>query len=160
METAEGTTMTEDTDSRVVVGVDGSPSSIEALRWAARYSELSGETLHVVTAWAYPDQPTPFGVVPDLPLPPDPSAEARKRLDDTITEVLGPERSRSVLAEVRAGHAAAVLLDTSRGAEVLVVGSRGRSAFKGTLLGSVSEHCVHHARCPVVVVHSFKGPAS
>src|SRR5579872_4629000 len=145
-------TMNENSESRIVVGVDGSESSIDALKWAARQAEMTGATLHVVTAWAYPDQPTPFGIVPELPLGPDPLTEARERLENAIVSALGPHPSVEVTAEVLSGHVPPVLLHAARDAELLVVGSRGRGAFAGMLLGSVSEHCVHHAGCPVVVV--------
>jgi nucleotide-binding universal stress UspA family protein len=148
--------MTKNAESKIVVGVDGSESSIGALKWAARQAELTGATLHVVTAWAFPEEPTPFEIVPHLPLGPDRLAEPREELDKTIVAVLGSHPSITVIPEVRSGHVVPVLLDAARDADLLVVGSRGRGAFAGMLLGSVSEHCVHHARCPVLVVRSIK----
>jgi nucleotide-binding universal stress UspA family protein len=50
------------------------------------------------------------------------------------------------------GHPAQVLLDASAGAELLVIGSRGHGGFVGAMLGSVGQHCVHHATCPVVII--------
>jgi nucleotide-binding universal stress UspA family protein len=76
-----------------------------------------------------------------------------KVLDDTIAEVAAQlERPVTVLARVVEGHPTQVLLDAATGAELLVVGSRGHSTFAGLLLGSVSQHCVQHTPCPVVVV--------
>jgi nucleotide-binding universal stress UspA family protein len=58
----------------------------------------------------------------------------------------------TIVSLVVEGHAAAVLVERSEGADLLVVGTRGHGRFTGMLLGSVSEHCVIHARCPVLVV--------
>ena len=63
--------MTDEPESTIVVGVDGSEPSIEALRWAARQAEVTSAALHVVTAWSFPNEPTPFDIVPDLPPRPD-----------------------------------------------------------------------------------------
>jgi len=137
---------------KIVAGVDGSESSIAALRWAARQAELTGATLHVVTAWSYPEHPTPFGIVPDLPLSADALSDARQKLVEVVGAELGGHVGITVHTEVVHGNAAPVLLDAARDADLLVVGSRGQGAFAGMLLGSVSEHCVRHATCPVVVV--------
>jgi nucleotide-binding universal stress UspA family protein len=143
-----------DASRSIVVGVDGSDSSLRALSWAARQAELTGFLLQAVTVWSYPDQPTPFGIVPDLRQPGRAVSEARRRLE----EVTAAERSHHHLGELRTdvvdGAPAAVLVEAARGAELLVVGSRGRGALMGMLLGSVSEHCVRYAPCPVVVVRS------
>ena len=137
---------------RVVVGVDGSECSVRALRWAARDAELTGAVLEVITAWTFPEHAAPLGVVVRLPWPEDLMAQAREALDALIErELPGCDRAR-VQAQVIRGSAAAVLLEASRDADLLVVGNRGRGAFAELLLGSVSEHCVRHAPCPVVVV--------
>jgi len=144
--------MTEVPKSRIVVGVDGSESSIDALRWAARQAELTGATLYVITAWAYPNEPTPFGIVPDVPLPPDHLTEVHAKLDELIEQTLQPPATAEVRSEVVEGHAASVLVDCAGGADLLVLGCRGRGALAEMVLGSVSEHCVRHAPCPVVVI--------
>lgn len=144
--------MAEGERPRIVVGVDGSVPSIEALRWAARQAQLVGATLHVVTAWSYPEYPTPFGIVPELPLGPDPLAEARVRLDRAIAANLGRRPSVEVRAQVVSGVPVPVLLEKADGAALLVLGSRGRGAFAGMVLGSVSIHCLGRASCPVAVV--------
>ena len=137
---------------RVVVGVDGSECSLRALRWAARDAELTGAVLEVITAWTFPEHAAPLGVVVRLPWPEDLMAQAREALDALIErELPGCDRTR-VQAQVIRGSAAAVLLEAARDADLLVVGNRGRGAFAELLLGSVSEHCVRHAPCPVVVV--------
>jgi len=77
--------------------------------------------------------------------------DARKRIDVVISEEVAPADSHLVTTRVVHGHPAQVLLDAADGAALLVVGSRGHGGFAGTLLGSVSQHCVYHARCPVLV---------
>jgi nucleotide-binding universal stress UspA family protein len=139
--------------STVVVGVDGSESSLDALRWAARQARLTGASLEVVTAWTFPDVATPFGIVPDMSGESDPEGDARVRLDEAVGDVLGEDPEIALRTSVVLGTAAQALLDASRDADLLVVGSRGLGAFTGMLLGSVSEHCVRHAKGPVVVVH-------
>ncbi|HVA06495.1 MAG TPA: universal stress protein [Acidimicrobiales bacterium] len=139
-------------DAKIVVGVDGSDGSIDALRWAARQAELTGAKLHVVTAWAFPEHRTPFGIVFDIAESADPTARARSKLDDLIEDVLGKHEKVALRAEVIPGNEAAVLIEAARHADLLVVGSRGLGGFAGMVLGSVSAHCIRHARCPVVVI--------
>jgi nucleotide-binding universal stress UspA family protein len=133
----------------IVVGVDGSDPSKRALRWAANQAKLTGAKLKVVTSWEYP--PT-LGWAPPYPSDFDPNEDARTALQETIEAVLGPEAALVGETEVTEGHPAFVLTEAARGAELLVVGSRGHGAFAGMVLGSVSEYCAAHAPCPVVVV--------
>ena len=149
--------MRESAKPIIVVGVDGSKPSIEALRWAARQAELTGSDLHVITAWTYPNEPTPFGIVPDVPAHPDQLSEVRTKLQEVVGQALPPSMDVDVDTEVTAGHPASVLVDASRGANLLVVGNRGRGVVAEMLLGSVSEYCVRRASCPVVVVRSGRG---
>ena len=128
----------------IVAGVDGSPCSLEALRWAARQAELTGAELQAVMAWTLPEI---YSYTPR-----DFEGEARKALEEGITQALGPEPRVPVIAQVVQGSPARALIDASRHAALLVVGSRGHGGFAGMLLGSVSEHCVSHAECSVVVV--------
>jgi nucleotide-binding universal stress UspA family protein len=138
----------------IVVGVDGSPPSRRALAWAARQAQLTGAQLRVVTAWQLPrDYGFPV-VLEDVDL----AAEARGLAEATVQEVLGPHPDIPVVTEVHQGHPAVVLVDAARGADLLVVGSRGHGAFTGMLLGSVSEYCVTHADCPVVVFRRGEQP--
>jgi len=140
----------EGTSPRIVVGVDGSPSSIRALRWAADQARLTGARLQVLTAWEFP---TSYGWVPPYPPDFDPSGDARRSLEEAVAEALGDHLGLEVELVVGEGHPAPLLLEAARGASLLVVGSRGHGGFAGMLLGSVSEHCVRHAPCPVMVVH-------
>ncbi|GGQ41050.1 universal stress protein [Streptomyces althioticus] len=142
-----------DEQDRIVVGVDGSPSSLEALRWAARQAALTGGTVLALTSWDYPQYHGALGWLP--PSSGDEEAlEARAREDLTrcVEETLGAHPSVGVLEEVRYGTPASVLLRAARDASLLVVGSRGLGGFAGLLLGSVAQHCVQYAACPVVVV--------
>jgi len=133
----------------IVVGVDGSEPSRRALRWAADQAKLTGAELTVVTTWEYP--PT-LGWAPPYPSDFDPNADAEKAVRATIDTVLGADPGVVVHLRVSEGHPAFVLTGAAKGAELLVVGSRGHGAFAGMLLGSVSEYCAAHAPCPVVVV--------
>lgn len=140
----------------VVAGVDGSPSSRRALRWALGQAALTGARLRAVTAWEFPA----FYTWEGGPLPPDDfSQDARQSLDETVDEALveGEFAQVQIERQVRHGHSAQVLLDASEGAELLVVGSRGHGSFYSALLGSVSQRCAVHALCPVVIVRSEVG---
>ncbi|GGN84414.1 universal stress protein [Actinoplanes lobatus] len=133
----------------VVVGVDGSPSARAALRWAARQAQLTGGRLYAVTAWQIPAY---FGWAPTAP-DEDLAEAAGKVLTTAVHSVLGEEPpDLEVVERVEPGHPAQVLIDLSARARLLVVGSRGHSPFAGALIGSVSQQCVQHAHCPVVVV--------
>jgi nucleotide-binding universal stress UspA family protein len=141
----------EDGVQRIVVGVDGSESGQEALTWARRYAREVGGRLTAVIAWHYPPMPTGPGMVPPTDYEPEESARsvlARAIAQADEGDLVGVEQ---VVAQ---GSAAAVLIDRSRDADLLVVGTRGHGGFAGMLLGSVSAPCVHHAHCPVVVVRS------
>jgi nucleotide-binding universal stress UspA family protein len=140
---------------RIVVGVDGSPSSKAALAWAVEQARRTGASVEAVIAWHYPvmvgGMPfAPIGVIESA----DFGAFATKVLSDAIaatTEPDGPVKVSSVVCE---GNATQVLLDAAKGADLLVVGSRGHGGFTEALLGSVSQGCVHHARCPVVIIRA------
>lgn len=133
---------------RVVAGVDGSQSSLAALRWAASQADRTGATLHAVAAWAWPGS---YGWAMPLPDDFDPAADAGKVLKEAADGLRADHPGLAVVTEVVEGHPAAVLVEASRGADLLVVGGRGHSQLAGMLLGSVSAHCVAHAHCPVVV---------
>ena len=140
-------------ESRIVAGTDGSPSSIIALRWAIRQAELTGATVDAVLAWHYPVPTGGYGFAPTgMATSFDFRQNAEKILAEAIASACGPDGHVPVRARVVEGNAARVLLDASDGAELLVVGSRGHGGFTEALLGSVGQHCVHHARCPVVVI--------
>jgi nucleotide-binding universal stress UspA family protein len=136
----------------IVVGVDGSEGSRRAIRWAVREAGLRGADVHLVHALA----PLPAGSIYAEPMAAIEQAahEVVDEARDLAVRVASDGPSVEVQAAVEFGQPAPVLLDASKGADLLVVGSRGRGAFAGLLLGSVSFHCASHARCPVVVVRS------
>jgi nucleotide-binding universal stress UspA family protein len=140
--------------SRVLVGVDGSASSKEALRWAWRQSRATGAELHVVAVWS---DPAAFGYVWQATQWVDAEHETRLALDRVLTQVLGEGAGSVAGRQVRHGRPAAALLAATRPGDLLVVGSHGRGGLAGTLLGSVSHAVVAHAGCPVVVVRQDCG---
>jgi nucleotide-binding universal stress UspA family protein len=133
---------------RIVVGVDGSASSTQALEWAVKQAELTASALETVITWQWP---TTYGVALFLPEDYDPAADAQRVLETA----LGPVRQAHPAADIRPtvveGHPALALVEASRGAELLVVGNRGHREFTGLFLGSVSEYCATAAHCPVLV---------
>ena len=139
----------------VVVGVDGSEESVAALAWAARYAAATGARVRAILAWHYP------GAVGGPPIEKAPDAvhhqteeQERQTLGAAVSKVYGDQVPAGVEAILGYGHAAQVLVEASKEADLLVVGSRGHRAFAGMMVGSVSLHCVAGASCPVVVVRS------
>src|SRR6478672_649387 len=146
MTSADGTTTTR---RPIVAGVDGSESSLAALRWAMRQAELTGAPLEIVSAWEWP---VSWGW--QAPIPPgyDPADEARRQLDKAISAVLTPGDATEARRTVIEGNPAPVLEALSKTADLIVIGSHGHGEFAGMLLGSVSQHCITHCHCPVVVI--------
>jgi nucleotide-binding universal stress UspA family protein len=143
---------------RIVVGVDGSPTSRAALRWAVRQAKLTDGTVDAVIAWEIPMVLQSYGWAPIyVEEAGDFKGNARKTLDTVISEEVGPADSQRVRSLVVNGHPAQALIDAADGADLLVVGSRGHGSFAEALLGSVSQHCAHHAPCPVLVVRGEPG---
>ena len=132
----------------IVVGVDGSSGSTEALQWAMRQASATAAEVIVVAVW---EVPTALGyTLSDDAV--DWAAHARQTVDNAMAEASRCEPSVTVTARIVRGHVGTVLVEESREAGLLVVGNRGHGTAVGMLLGSVSEYCVHHAACPVVVV--------
>jgi nucleotide-binding universal stress UspA family protein len=140
--------------SKIVVGVDGSPGSRAALRWAHDEARLRAADLVVVNVWQYPMM-TSLPAFGAMPPPDDLGTEAQaallKTLSDEGVDATGDLPVTTVVAE---GAPAAALLEAAADADLLVVGSRGHGGFTGLLLGSVSQQCASHAVCPVVVVRT------
>jgi nucleotide-binding universal stress UspA family protein len=136
----------------IVVGVDGSEASKDALRWALEEARLRQSSLRAVYAWLYP-QIGGRGYIPSELLDPELLRQtAQERLDELVAEVAGESPDVELERVASEGPAAQVLVEAAEEAELLVVGSRGHGGFTGLLLGSVSQQCAHHAPCPVVIV--------
>lgn len=144
---------------KIVVGVDGSEPSHEALRWAAAEAALRGARIVAAHSWTFVP-PTPIGEPGMIPMPATDyvgqlDAErnaAQAELDAALEEVFPDGTPDDLESKLLEGDAEDALVREAADAELLVVGSRGRSGLKSVLLGSVSRHVVSHAPCPVVVV--------
>lgn len=139
------------TGDPVVVGIDGSPDSQQALTWAIEYAQKFDAPVEAVITWEIPvtyGYPVSF----DASWYDDLEGRAQGVLDATLDAVLA-DKSR-VNQHVERGHPAATLVQAASSAQLLVVGSRGHGAFVGMLIGSVSQYCVQHAPCPVVVIRN------
>ncbi|WP_329449481.1 universal stress protein [Streptomyces sp. NBC_01724] len=134
---------------RVVVGVDGSPASYEALRWAVRYARLVAATVDAVAAYELPGAIGWSAPALDAEIA---EAQTRRAMTDEIRKVLLQVGEVPMEQHLVRGGAAGALIAASGGAQLLVVGSRGRGGFASLLLGSVSQQCAAHASCPVVIV--------
>jgi nucleotide-binding universal stress UspA family protein len=134
---------------QIVVGVDESQGAARALRWAVRQGELHGWSTTAVMAWGLLDQHRPGG---DRSFDPQyGEQQAAEALDAIVTEAV-VDAAGSVERRVVCDRPAQALLDAAVGSDLLVVGARGLGGFRGLLLGSVSQHCLHHATSPVAVV--------
>ena len=144
-------------DGGIVVGHDGSECAQEALRWAAGLALRADLDLHVVRSWSLTSAPRPrtwaAGYVPPL-------SDFEQAVHDDLTKhVRAAGLDPAVRVQCHAVHRAAAptLIQAGEGADLLVVGARGRGGFRGLLLGSTSDQVVHHAPCPVTVVRAGSG---
>lgn len=140
---------------RILVGVDGSAGSNAALAWALDEARAHAATLVVVHAWQ-PPVVYGSGFAPAPVVPPDTAYEdaARAVLDEALSRVIGPEPGVTIEKHLVEGAAGEVIVTLASECDLLVVGSRGHGNLMGMLLGSVSQHCAHHAHIPVVIVPS------
>jgi nucleotide-binding universal stress UspA family protein len=136
----------------IVVGVDGSEGAVRALEFALKEAQARHADVKAVAAWHVPAAAYETGWVPVSVDPSDYEKIAQAGLEKSLEEAAVQKSGVSVTPIVREGQAAKVLLAEARGADLLVVGSRGRGGFKGLLLGSVGQQCTHHADCPVTIV--------
>jgi nucleotide-binding universal stress UspA family protein len=140
--------------AKIVVGVDGSEASKDALRWALEEARLRQAELVAVHAWEPPQtiaEPGPapgFDLVAVLPQ----AEEAGQRLAEAVTNEVAGEYSDVTVEPVAVeGSPVEVLVDAAREADLLVVGSRGHGRFAALLLGSVSQKLAQHAPCPLLI---------
>ncbi|MHA7223070.1 universal stress protein [Arthrobacter sp. RHLT1-20] len=149
--------MTEARDVRtIVVGVDGSAASVEALRRAQSLAEQLSATVIALASWDVPpvyDGYVAMGID-------DFDVRAGEILQESMVTAFGAEPPANVEARLVQGHPRHTLIEASRDADMLVVGRRGHGGFGGLLLGSVSSALVAHAHCPVLVVHTPEAKAT
>lgn len=142
----------------IVVGVDGSPGSLSALRWAAQQARVTGAGLRLVHAYHAGDPGSRHVVGSGLGTGASAATLARQGasqlLEDVCAEAGDALAGVEVTLEPREGRPTAALLAAAADADLLVVGSRGRGGFADLLLGSVSHQCASHAACPVVIVRA------
>ena len=134
---------------RIVVGIDGSPTSTAALEYACRRAEATGETVVAIHGWHYREPST------DVWSSNTPSVDTEERellLAESIAGVRADHPDVRLEQEVVPVAPAQCLVDASASASLVVVGSRGLGFFTGMLLGSVSQAVLHGATCPVAVV--------
>jgi nucleotide-binding universal stress UspA family protein len=141
--------MIMEAEARVLVGVDGSESSVQALRLAAQLAPALGATVSAIACWDFPEIYAGY-------VPPDFDrfeAAASRTLAVALERAFGEETPEGLTSQLIRGPAAAKLVEAAAGASLLVVGRRGHGGFLGMHLGSVSSACVAHADCPVLVQH-------
>ncbi len=142
----------------VVVGVDGSDTSVAAARWAFEQARLTGSDLEVISAWQVSSSwGLAWGIAMPIDADFDPAAITKTMVDQIIDTLKTEFPTVSVSSRIEEGHPSEVLVAASRRAELLVVGSRGHGGFSGMLIGSVSQHCATHAASPVVIVRESAG---
>jgi len=144
----------------IIVGIDGSAHSRRALEWAVseaatRHAPLTVLTVHQAVANMWGGSPVTY--IGDPELTAQALKEVQKETDDVLDAADPASRPPSVTVRAVAGLPVEELLRAAEGADMLVVGARGAGGFKRLLLGSVSTHVTHHARCPVVVIPTDKG---
>jgi len=140
--------------SGIVVGIDGSEGSKHALAWAAKEARLRGAALKLVAAWQLPVGA--YGGLGWSGIGTEMLEDYRKSTEDGLDELCTEYSTQldglTVECIVMEGVAASVLVAAAADADLLVVGTRGHGGFAGLLLGSVSQQCAQHSRCPVVII--------
>ena len=136
----------------IIVGVDGSESSVKALQEARRIAEGLQVQLEAVAVWQnshsmYDFYASQSGWTPEK--------QIEKLLQETADSAFGANKPANfTMTMLQGNNPARTMIKHSAGAEMLVLGSRGHGGFSGLLLGSVSTACVAHAQCPVLIVHN------
>lgn len=134
---------------RIVVGVDGSTASAGALTRAMVLADALDCSVEAITCWNYPAQYGTFyteGYSPE--------DDAQVILETAATAAFDGNPPEHFSSRTRQGSPAQVLIEASKGADMLIVGTRGHGGVVGLLMGSVSSSCAEHAHCPVLVLHS------
>lgn len=136
----------------IVVGVDKSAASKEALQLAVREASMRGTRLRAVHAWTASVPVTMTGPGFIAPVDREPMRKEAEKLLHGVVDAVAGERAATIECVLAEGPAAHVILDNAHDAELIVVGQRGLGTVGSVMLGSVSHHVLHHARCPVLVV--------
>ncbi|MPY09775.1 universal stress protein [Arthrobacter bussei] len=141
------------TRAQIVVGVDGSPSSVSALQCAQKLAPALGATIRVVIAWDYPPKFPGY-----VPLDTSEFAEvAKEHLSNALYAAFRGDVPDDLQSSVVYAHPVQALIDASRDAALLIVGRHGRGSLHHLFLVSVSTACISEARCPVLVVREAPG---
>jgi nucleotide-binding universal stress UspA family protein len=136
---------------RIVVGIDGSSASLQALRTASRIAEITGAVVEAVAVW---ETPLTFGYPEVAGSGWSPEEDCRAMLKASVQDVFDGKLPADLRTSVRFGSPARQILRQAEGASLIVLGNRGHGGLTGLLLGSVSTKCAAAARCPVLIVHS------
>jgi nucleotide-binding universal stress UspA family protein len=142
---------------RIVVGVDDSEQAAVALRWALAEGVLRQATVEVVHSWSPPMSAMPFGATLHLRAHEgEIDAIARQSVDEIVDAALAEmdDQPPEVLRTILPGAPALTLVEVAESADLLVVGSHGRTGLSRLVVGSVAMACVQHAPCPVVVIRT------
>lgn len=137
---------------KVIVGTDGSPASARAVEWAAHEARAHGALLEILHGWTMPLMVDPGGMVPMVGVSPDEMQIHAERVVAGAITVAKAIAGDYVMGKVEQRSPAGYLVEESRRADLVVVGSRGHGGFVGLVLGSVAQQVATHAHCPVVVV--------
>jgi nucleotide-binding universal stress UspA family protein len=146
------TNVSNSTEQRreIVVGIDGGPAAAAALRWAADQAKITGRPLRVVHAWQLPDFEQATGSSRYLETA---HADARARATDWVLEALGTKAAEVQWSlDIVEGGPGPALVERSRDAHLLALGTHEHTGLRRTILGSVSHYCLSHAVTPVVAV--------
>ncbi|WP_406690225.1 universal stress protein [Saccharopolyspora sp. ID03-671] len=142
--------MNSPSEHLIVVGVDGSPASLAALRWAVDQARRTEAAITAVMAWTVPelyDWPMPTAEQLDL--------ATKNALHDIVRAAVPEDDLPRIRQRTAGGHPAEVILDQAATADLLVVGHRGTGTFARALIGSTARYCIDHAACPVVVIREL-----
>lgn len=135
---------------KIIVGVDGSDASLEALRLGRDLAEQVNAHLEAITCWTFPQLYEKY-IMDGFEIYKE---SAAKVLDQSVARVYGPELPRNVGTRLMEGNTKVSLINASGDADLLILGRRGQGGFSGLHVGSVSSSCVAHAKCPVLVVQA------
>ncbi|KQM60711.1 universal stress protein [Agreia sp. Leaf210] len=140
--------------TRIVVGLDGSAASLGALSRAVKIATAMNATVQGVIAWSLPSEWSLPSIYGNYGLANwSPESDSQQMMAAAVSTTFEGNTPTWFIPTIRQGNPAEILIDESRGAEMLIVGCRGHGGFAGLLLGSVSMACAAHAHCPVLIMH-------